>query len=150
MSISDSAIIRVSRHLPVAPERAFDAWVDPAVASGWLFATPGGQIVRCDIDARPGGPFVITDRRDGEDVAHHGAYLEVDRPRRLVFRFSVPKYSSAESTIEVTVRADGAEAEVTIEGRGVPPEWREQTEQGWRELLGRLEDVLRQGFRLRG
>ena len=145
MSITETGIIRVSRQLPVTPERAFDAWVNPAVASQWLFATPGGQIVRCDIDARPGGAFIITDRRDGEDVAHHGTYLEVDRPRRLVFQFSVPKYSSAESTVEVTVTTNGADAEVTIQGRGVPPEWREQTEQGWRELLGRLEDVLGRG-----
>jgi uncharacterized protein YndB with AHSA1/START domain len=142
MGISETGTVRVSRRLPVTPQRVFDGWVDPAVASRWLFATPDGQIVRCEIDARPGGAFVITDRRDGEDVAHHGTYLEVDRPRRLVFRFSVPKYSSAESTVEVSVTADAAGADVTIVGRDVPLEWREQTEQGWRELLGRLEDVL--------
>jgi uncharacterized protein YndB with AHSA1/START domain len=141
MSASDTGTVRVSRRLTVAPERAFDAWVDPAVASGWLFATPGGQIVRCEIDARPGGAFVITDRRNGEDVAHHGTYLEIDRPRRLAFRFSVPKYSSAESSVEVTVAADGAGASVTIEGRDVPREWLSQTEAGWRDLLGKLEEV---------
>jgi uncharacterized protein YndB with AHSA1/START domain len=144
MSNSETGTVRVSRPLPVTPERAFDAWVDPAVARRWLFATPGGQIVRCDIDARPGGTFVITDRREGEDVAHHGTYLEIDRPRRLVFRFSVPKYSSAESTVEVTVSTDGEGADVRIENLDVPPEWREQTKQGWRDLLGRLEDVLGQ------
>jgi uncharacterized protein YndB with AHSA1/START domain len=135
-------VLRVSRHLPASPVRAFDAWVDPEVASRWLFATPGGQIVRCEIDARPGGAFTITDRRDGEDVAHVGTYLEIDRPRRIVFRFSVAKYSSAESTVEVTVTADGAGADVSIATRDVPVEWREQTDQGWRDLLGRLEDVL--------
>jgi uncharacterized protein YndB with AHSA1/START domain len=142
MSASETGTIRVSRRLPVAPERAFDAWVDPAVACRWLFATPGGQIVRCDIDARPGGAFVITDRRGGEDVEHAGIYVEIDRPRRIVFRFSVPKYSSEESTVEVTVTAGEAGADVTIETRGVPAEWREQTEQGWRELLARLQDLL--------
>jgi uncharacterized protein YndB with AHSA1/START domain len=142
MSITEAGVIRVSRLIPVAPARAFDAWVDPAVACRWLFATPDGEIVRCDIDGRPGGAFVITDRRDGGDVAHHGTFLEIDRPRRLVFRFSVPKYSSAESTVEVTVTADVAGADVTIEGRDVPREWVSQTETGWRDLLGRLEDVL--------
>ncbi len=142
MSISETGVIRVSRRLAVAPERAFDAWVDPAIATRWLFATPGGQIVRCEIDARPGGVFVITDRRNGEDVAHCGTYLEVDRPRRLVFRFSVPKSSSAESGVEVTVAADGAGASVTIECRDVPREWVSQTEAGWRDLLGTLEEVL--------
>jgi uncharacterized protein YndB with AHSA1/START domain len=142
MSTSDTGTVRVSRRLPVAPERAFDAWVDPAVASRWLFATPDGEIVRCDIDARPGGAFVIADRRGGEDIEHVGTYVEIDRPRRLLFRFGVPRYSNAESTVEVTVAAGEAGADVTIETRGVPAEWREQTEQGWRELLARLQDLL--------
>ena len=142
MSIGDTGVVRVSRCLAVAPERAFDAWIDPAVASGWLFSTPGGQIVRCDINAQPGGAFIITDRRNGEDVAHHGTYLEIDRPRRLVFRFSVPTYSSAQSSVEVNVAADGAGASVTIEGRDVPREWVSQTEAGWRDLLVKLEEVL--------
>jgi len=62
-----------------------------------------------------------------------------------VFRFSVPKYSSEESTVEVRVEAADLGALVTIETFDVPPEWREQTEQGWRELLERLEALLRQG-----
>lgn len=145
MNTTETGTVRVSRRLPVAPQRAFDAWLDPKVAARWLFATPDGEIVRCEMDARAGGRFLITDRRDGEDVAHAGTYLEIDRPRRLVFRFSVPKYSSAESTVEVTVTADGAGADVTIEGRDVPREWVSQTEAGWRDLLGRLGEVLRQG-----
>ncbi len=142
MSISEAGIIRVSRQLSVTPERAFDAWVDPAVAGLWLFATTDGEIVRCDIDARPAGGFVITDRRNGEDVEHVGTFVEIDRPRRLTFQFGVPKYSGEQSTVEVTVTANGAGADVTIETRGVPEEWRGQTEQGWRDLLGRLEGVL--------
>jgi uncharacterized protein YndB with AHSA1/START domain len=142
MGTSETGTIRVSSRMSVAPEQAFAAWLDPKIACQWLFATPGGQIARCEIDARPGGRFVITDRRNGEDVAHVGTYLEIDRPRRIVFRFSVPKYSSAESTVEVTVTADGAGADVSIATRDVPVEWREQTDQGWRDLLGRLEEVL--------
>jgi uncharacterized protein YndB with AHSA1/START domain len=143
------AVPLVSRHLSASPERAFDAWLDPAVARRWLFATPGGEIVRCEIDARPGGAFTITDRRDGEDVAHVGICLEIDRPRRIVFRFSVPKYSNAESTVEVTVNPDGTGSDVILEYHGVPPEWARQTAEGWRDLLGKLEEVLLQGFGLR-
>jgi uncharacterized protein YndB with AHSA1/START domain len=142
MTITRDGVIRVSRRLAVPPERAFDAWLDPSVVCRWLFATPGGKIVRCEIDARPGGLFVITDRRHGEEVAHHGTYLEVDRPRRIVFRFSVPKYSSEQSTVEVTVKADGAGSDVAIETSGVPPEWRAQTEQGWNELLQAVQSIV--------
>ena len=142
MSIDQTGAIRVAHHLAFAPEAAFDAWVVPAIACQWLFATPGGEIVRCDIDARPGGSFVITDRRRGEDVEHVGTYVEVERPRRLAFAFGVPKYSSALSRVEVSVVPADAGVDVTVRALDVPSEWREQTEQGWRDLLGSLAVVL--------
>ncbi len=132
------------RHVfPSPPERVFDAWLDPAVASRWLFATPGGRNVRCDIDARPGGRFVITDSRAREDVEHRGSYVEVSRPRRLVFTFCVPKYAREVTTVTVEIaRADDG-CELTLVHEHVLPEWRSSTEQGWRDLLGRLEELLR-------
>lgn len=130
-------------HTSAAPAvRVFDAWLDPTVASRWLFATPDGTIVRCEIDARPGGAFVITDRRPAGDVAHVGRYVEIDRPRRLVFTFGVPTYSDLETTVTLTLTAAGSGCEVTLRHEGVPPEWASQTEQGWRDLCARLEALL--------
>lgn len=77
--------VRIARHLSAAPERVFDAWLDPVKAGRWLFATPSGRMVRVEIDARIGGSFILVDRRDGEEVEHTGEYLEIDRPRRLSF-----------------------------------------------------------------
>jgi len=133
----------VRQAFPAPPRHVFDAWVDPAVASRWLFATPDGHIVRCDIDPRPGGNFVITDRRGGENVEHHGRFLEIDPPRRLAFEFSVPKYSSEVTIVRIEVAPAEGGCELTLEHEGVPPEWRESTEQGWRDLLAKLEGVLR-------
>jgi len=134
--------LTVRHTFPFPAERVFDAWIDPAVTRRWLFATPDGQIVRCDIDSRPGGTLVITDRRDGEDVEHRGSYLEVDRPRRLVFTFSVPKYSSVVTTVYVDVNPVTGGCELTLVHHDVLPEWAPQTEQGWRDLLARLEGLL--------
>jgi len=122
--------------------RALDAWVDPLVARRWLFATPDGENVRCDIDARPGGAFTITDRRGGEDVEHVGSYVELARPHRLVFRFGVPKYSSEVTTVAVTFAPSTSGCETSLEHHGVPAEWRRQTEDGWRGLLARLDELL--------
>lgn len=131
------------RHLfSTTPARVFDAWLDPALASRWLFATPGGRNVRCDIDARPGGTFVITDRRGEDDVEHHGTYIEIDRPRHLVFTFSVPKYSRVVTTVRIDLRAGAAGCELTLLHEGVLPEWAASTEQGWRDLLARLDALL--------
>ena len=134
--------ITVRHAFTSSPGRVFDAWLDPALASRWLFATPDGHNVRCDIDARPGGTFVITDRRAGDDVEHRGNYVEIDRPRRLVFTFSVPKYSSVVTRVTVDVVPEGGGCELTLVHEGVLPEWASSTEQGWRDLLARLEDLV--------
>src|SRR5690242_3540929 len=102
---------RVTRRFSASAERVFDAFLDPAKAGRFMFTTPTGQMVRVEIDARVGGKFVFTDRRDGEDVEHSGEYLEVERPRRLVFTIRVPKYSQNVDrvTIDITPLAGGCE-----------------------------------------
>ena len=87
--------LRIARHFAASAERVFDAWLDPAKACHFLFATPNGIMNRVDIDARVGGRYVIVDLRDAdgerEEIEHVGKYLEVERPRRLVFTLCVPK-----------------------------------------------------------
>lgn len=136
--------VRVSRRYAHAPERVFDAWLDPGSACKWLFATPTGRMVRAEIDPRVGGKFVLTDRRDGEDVEHAGEYLEIDRPRRLGFTFSVPKYSSdaARVRIEIAVHGDGCELTLSQE---IQPAWADlasSIEAGWTGILAGLAAAL--------
>ncbi len=140
--MNERVTLSVRHSYACPPERVFDAWLDPVVASRWLFCTPDGQNVRWEIDARPGGIFLITDRRAGEDVEHRGTYVEIDRPRRLVFGFSVPKYSSDVSTVSVRVEPTAAGCELTLENHDVPVEWASSSERGWRDLLAGLESVL--------
>lgn len=135
------APLTVRRAYSAPPDRVFEGWVDPSVASRWLFATPDGRIVRCDMDPRPGGALVVTDRRAGEDVEHRGAYVEVDAPRHLAFTFSVPKYSTVVTTVRIDVVPTTTGCELTLVHEGVLPEWASQTEQGWRELLEKLAQV---------
>jgi uncharacterized protein YndB with AHSA1/START domain len=137
-------VLRVSRDYDFPPETVFDAWVDPATARKFLFTTEDGDVVRCDIDPRPGGRFTITDRRpDTGDIDHVGEYLEVDRPRRLVFTFGVPKYSPDMTTVTLDIAPKGSGCTLTLTHHGVPPEWREQTVEGWGMILAGLAKTLR-------
>ena len=92
MTTTADGKICITRRFNASIERVFDAWLDPEKRANGLFATPTGKMVRVEIDPRVGGTFNITSR-ESEDIEHVGTYLEIDRPRRLVFTFGVPKLS---------------------------------------------------------
>lgn len=134
--------VRVTRRFKASPERVFDAWLDPAKAKAFLFATPTGEIVRADIDARTGGGFSIVDRRDGVDVEHTGEYLEIQRPRRLKFTFQVPKFSSASSWVTLDIVAVDGGCELTLTHEGVLAEYADKTPEGWGMIFDGLTTLL--------
>lgn len=130
--------VRVSRTFDAPAEKLYDAFLDPALARRFLFATDSGEMVRADIDPRAGGRFTLTDRRNGEDVEHSGEYVELERPRRIVFDFRVPKFSSA--TTRVTIEIDGST--VTITQHDAPPEMAEKIRAGWGTILEQLAAII--------
>lgn len=136
MSTEPVTRVQVTRRFVFPAEQVFDAWLDPKLAGQWMFATPTGQMVRAEIDARVGGKFCFVDRRDGEDVAHVGEYLELARPRRIIFTLSVPKYSQELDRVTVEIRPSGAGCELTLthELRFVPVPVA-NIEAGWGAIL---------------
>ncbi len=134
--------IQVKHHFKAAPERVFDAWLDPQKARNFLFATRTGEIVRCDIDPRVGGAFKITDRRDGEDIDHTGQYLEIDRPKKLVFTLAVPKYSPLYTTVTLEIQPAEDGCNLTLTHEGVLEEYAKETPKGWTMIFESLERVI--------
>jgi uncharacterized protein YndB with AHSA1/START domain len=136
--------VRVSRRFAAPPERVFDAFLDPRLAGRFMFATPAGQMVGVEIDPRVGGSFKFVDRRDGQDVAHEGRYLEIERPRRLVFSFSVDSFATDPDRITIEIRQTDTGSEVTLTHE-MKPEWAEyadRTEGGWSMILTGLEAAI--------
>ncbi|HEY4214170.1 MAG TPA: SRPBCC domain-containing protein [Steroidobacteraceae bacterium] len=136
-------VVKVSRRLSASAERVFDAWLNPKTAGKWLFSTPTGTVVRTEIDPKVGGKFVIVDRRDAGDVEHVGQYLEIDRPRRIVFSFSVPMYSAISTTVSIDIVAlSGSSCELTLTHEGVLEEYAGRTTDGWTKILEGLQRQL--------
>jgi uncharacterized protein YndB with AHSA1/START domain len=142
MSAQTLVTVRVTHRFTAPAERVFDAWLDPQKARRFLFATPTGQMVKAETDPRVGGKFTFTDRRDGVDVEHTGEYLEIERPRRLVFTFVVPLYSAVvtKAIIDIVPLADGCELTLTHEG--VLPDYESKVQEGWGKICGGLAAIL--------
>ncbi|HEV2574810.1 MAG TPA: SRPBCC domain-containing protein [Beijerinckiaceae bacterium] len=134
--------IQVRHTFSASPERVFDAWLDPAKAGQFLFATPTGQMVKAEIDARVGGRFLFVDRRDGADVEHAGEYLEIDRPSRLVFSFGVPQFSPEFTRVTVEIKPQGTGCVLILTHEGVLPDYQDRTQAGWGMILDGLEKAV--------
>lgn len=136
--------VRVTRRFAASAERVFDAFLDPEKAGRFMFSTATGHMVRAEVDARPGGRYLFVDRRPEGDAEHFGEYLEIDRPRRLVFTFSVDRSAPEGDRVAIDIVPLKAGCELTLTHE-MKPEWAEyaeRTEQGWINIIEGLARTL--------
>lgn len=136
--------VTVVHRFKAAPERVFDAWLSPDLLGQWMFGAKlrDEEILRISVDGRVGGSFSFLVRRQGEEIDHVGKYLEIDRPRRLVFTWGIGEGDSSRVIIDIVPSGTGCELTLTHE---LHPDWADyaaRTEAGWTKMLGLLEEVL--------
>ena len=136
--------VTVTRRFAAEPEPLFDSWLDESTLGEWLFATPNGEMVRVETDARLGGTYEIVERRDGEEVLHKGSYEGIERPERLVFTLQVPKYSEAIERVSIRIVPSEAGSELTLT-QSLSAEAAEMAERiaaGWTAILDALAERI--------
>ncbi len=142
-------VLTLTRDYAAPPSQMFDAWLDPAIARRFLFATPDGEMTTCEIDPCVGGRALIVERRPQGLAEHHLQFEEIDRPRRLVFLFRASMAGEGASEGEWTrvsldLVAIGAGTRLTLTHE-MDPQWasyEEQTRKGWTMILGTLAATL--------
>jgi len=145
--MSQPVEIRVEKRFRHPPERVFDAFLDPSRVGEWLFHTPDGVMEQTDYDPRPGGSFAIFERRGADLARHFGRFVEIERPRRVVFDFWVDEAADEPTRVTVTFAADGDGCVVTLR-HDLAPAWaayEERTTAGWTMILDNLVRVVERG-----
>lgn len=127
------APIRVTSRFRAAPERVFNAWLDPDVARKWLFATASRPMQHVRIDARVAGSFHIAERRDGD--GHTGKFVEIVPRRRLVFTLRTEDHPDVRTRVTVEIAPLKSGSQLTLIHENVPPEHANETEGRWTGIL---------------
>ncbi len=142
MTLTDHDLtLTVTRTIAAPPERVFDAWLDPDMLMRFMLPGPGMTTPRATTDAREGGRFDLIMKNGDDEMPHGGVYLEIDRPRRLVFSWESP-FSVEGSTVTLDFRPEGDGTLVTLTHIRFPnQESRDNHEGGWTAILARLAEV---------
>jgi uncharacterized protein YndB with AHSA1/START domain len=137
---SSSDIVR-EIDIEAAPETVFEFFVDPDKLTRWLAA-------EATLDPRPGGVcHQVHQGNPPERRMFHmeGEFLEVDRPKRVVFSwgFAEPDavVAPGSSTVEVTLAPTAAGTRVRLVHRGLPPAAVADHGGGWAAMLARLAEA---------
>ena len=144
MTVNTPLCARLSQRFNASAERVYDAFLDLSTARRFLYASATGEIVHAELDPRVGGTYVLTDRRNGADVEHSGTFLELDRPRRLVFTMFVPGYSTSPDRVTVDIVPLESDCELNLTHEMAPDyaPFVDATVSAYNEHLKRLDAVL--------
>ena len=132
--------VRLTQRYGAPPERVFDAWLDPETAGRWLFATAWRPMRKVEIDARKGGPYCLV---DGRGVEYAGRYIEIARPRRLVFTLSMENSPRVVTRVTAEIRPLKSGCELRLAHEDVPPGQASGTEGRWAGILHGLGETLK-------
>jgi uncharacterized protein YndB with AHSA1/START domain len=135
------ASIVQERILDATPEEVFAAWCDPVGMQAWM--CPRDDVARAtvELDFRVGGRFRIA-MHGTQDYDHHGEYLVIDPPQRLVFTWVSVWMPAAIAATRVTVSIapagrDGAR--LTLVHEELPNDESYQGHvDGWASILAKL------------
>ncbi len=142
--MSDPVILTLTRDFAASASRVFDAWLNPADARRFLFATPEGEMQQVEIDARVGGEALIVERRAQVEARHRLRFEVIERPHRLVFLFSAgPSDDDAWTRVSIHIveRPTGCTLTLTHEMDAVWAEHGPQARQGWTMILDSLARI---------
>lgn len=148
--MSENTEVRVSHRFKASAERVYDAWLDPDKTRARMRAALqsmglSGEVAQIEIDPKVGGAFLFSDMRDGVETKHWGTYLELERPRRIVFTWFTDEMEESETSIvSLTFEPDSEGCVVTIVHE-LDAKWadhREQAEHGWNCILQAADSLL--------
>jgi len=136
--------LTLTRRLQAAPDKVWRAWTDPQALMRWFAPSDEFETPTVECDLRVGGRYrIVMKAPDGELHDVRGTYREIEPNRRLVFTWAWQSTPGEESTVTITLRADGSGTELSLQHDGLPSaESRDRHQHGWVGCVNRLERLV--------
>ncbi len=120
-SVAPSASLELRRVVAAPRDRVFDAWTDAALIPEWF--KPGAVPLRSvELQLRAGGAWrMVMDGPGGRALTGGGVFLEVDRPRRIVYTWNwEPDVIGRETIVTVEFHERDGGTEIVLRHDGFP------------------------------
>ncbi|HWH08625.1 MAG TPA: SRPBCC family protein [Candidatus Thermoplasmatota archaeon] len=135
---TQTPVLKLERTFDATPERLWTFWTDPKKYAKWFNPAPLDLVVH-EYDVRPGGRIRFDmPQPDGNPNPQEGVFHEVV-PRQLLVS------GSPDRSFLVTVRFEPVDAKrtrLTVEVKGVPPDWHALATAGWNVGFDKLAREL--------
>jgi uncharacterized protein YndB with AHSA1/START domain len=139
-----SRVVRIERIFAASAEEVFDAWTSPEVMRRWFHCAPDWGTPEAEVDLRVGGKVRVVMRRpDGTEAEAQGEYTLIDRPHRLVMRWTFYDDPSNEQLIALSFTEAEGSTTVQMLNSGISTdERRDAQDWGWHGCFDELEREL--------
>ena len=136
-------IVQVRRRVRAGAEEIFDLWTKPDLMVRWMSPFPGAVDCKASCDLRPGGAFSLVMLSEASSREISGTYVEVDRPRKLVFTWIGPLTNDVNTLVTVELDPRGDETDLVLTHERLPTSAiLEGHTKGWGVILDHLADAL--------
>ena len=144
---ASGAVVQVRRRVRGGAEEIFDLWTKPELMARWMSPFLGAVDCKASCDPRPGGVFslIMSSPQSIREVS--GAYVEVDRPRKLVFTWIGPLTNNVTTLVTVEFTPRGDETELVLTHERLPMSAiHEGHTKGWGHILDHLAEAVSKDF----
>ena len=140
-------IVQVRRRVRATAEEIFDLWTKPDLMVRWMSPFPGVVDCKASCDLRPGGAFSLVMLSEGASREVSGTYVQVDRPRKLVFTWIGPLTNNVNTLVTLELNPRGDETDLVLTHERLPTSAIvEGHTKGWGNILDHLADVVSSDF----
>lgn len=93
----------ISKTINGKQQAVCDHWLIPVFVGEWMFGpkVQAEKVISLDNTVRKNGEFDFKVHRRGKEITHHGEYLELNIPSRLLFTWTESTYPDAQCQVKV-------------------------------------------------